>query len=89
MNIATHYIKIISKYGDQNSFFGRLLPAIRTYISLPCRIGRTNILKFSISAFIGSIMWNSLFPFVGMQVGNNWEHNDNYSVYLEIMLLSV
>jgi hypothetical protein len=34
-------------------------------------------------------MWNSLFPFVGMQVGNNWEVNDNYSVYLEILLLPV
>lgn len=34
-------------------------------------------------------MWNSLFPFVGMQVGNNRELNDNYSVYLEIILLAV
>ena len=34
-------------------------------------------------------MWNSLFPFVDMQVGNNWEVNDNYSVYLKILLLPV
>ncbi len=80
---------LFQKHGDRISFFGRLLPAIRTYISLPCGIGRTNIIKFSIYTFLGSIIWNTVFTYIGMQLGNNWEHIDNYSVYLEILLLSV
>jgi len=66
-----------------------LLSSIRTYISLPCRIGRTNIVKFSVYIFQGSVIWNLLFAFIGMQLGNNWEDIDNYSVYLEILLLAV
>ena len=77
--------KLFQKYGDKISFLGRLLPAIRTYISLPCGIAKMNLFKYSIYTFFGSVIWNTMFTYIGMQLGSNWQDIDNYSIYLEIV----
>lgn len=77
--------KLFQKYGDKISFLGRLLPAIRTYISLPCGIAKMNLFKYSIYTFFGSVIWNTMFTYIGIQLGSNWQDIDNYSIYLEIV----
>jgi membrane protein DedA with SNARE-associated domain len=77
--------ELFQKYGDKISFFCRLLPAIRTYISLPCGVGKANFIKFSIYTFLGSLIWNSMLTYVGIQFGNNWENIDKYAIYLDIV----
>lgn len=72
------------KYGDRTAFVGRLLPAIRTYVSLPAGLGKTNFKKFVIYTLAGSIIWNTALTYVGMQLGSNWKDIDKYSVYLDI-----
>ena len=87
--IKEHHIeyteKLFQKHGDKISFLGRLLPAKRTYISLPCGIAKMNLIKYSIYTFFGSVIWNTMFTYIGMQLGSNWHHIDNYSIYLEII----
>jgi membrane protein DedA with SNARE-associated domain len=51
---------LFKRYGDRISFVGRLLPGIRTYVSLPAGIGKTSFTKFVIYTFAGSIVWNSM-----------------------------
>jgi membrane protein DedA with SNARE-associated domain len=75
---------LFNKYGDRVSFIGRLLPGIRTYVSLPAGIGKTNFVKFAIYTFAGSIIWNSMLTYVGMKLGNNWKSIDKFSIYLDI-----
>lgn len=75
---------LFNKYGDIVSFIGRLLPGIRTYVSLPAGIGKTNFVKFAIYTFAGSIIWNSMLTYVGMKLGNNWKNIDKFSIYLDI-----
>jgi membrane protein DedA with SNARE-associated domain len=77
--------KLFQKYGDKISFLGRLLPAIRTYISLPCGVAKMNLFKYSIYTFIGSVIWNTIFTYIGIQLGSKWQEIDNYSIYLEIV----
>ena len=77
--------KLFQKYGDKISFLGRLLPAIRTYISLPCGIAKMNLFKYSVYTFFGSVIWNTMFTYIGIQLGSNWQDIDNYSIYLEIV----
>lgn len=81
--------KLFQKYGDKISFLGRLLPAIRTYISLPCGIAKINLFKYSIYTFFGSVIWNTMFTYIGIQLGSNWQDIDNYSIYLEIVTVCV
>jgi membrane protein DedA with SNARE-associated domain len=77
--------ELFQKYGDKISFFCRLLPAIRTYISLPCGVGKTNFVKFSIYTFLGSLIWNSMLTYVGIIFGQNWENIDKYAIYLDVV----
>lgn len=77
--------ELFQKYGDKISFFCRLLPAIRTYISLPCGVGRTNFIKFTIYTFLGSLIWNSMLTYVGIIFGDNWKNIDKYAIYLDIV----
>jgi membrane protein DedA with SNARE-associated domain len=75
---------LFNKYGDRVSFVGRLLPGIRTYVSLPAGIGKTKFTKFVIYTLAGSLIWNSMLTYVGMKLGSNWKNIDKYSIYLDI-----
>jgi membrane protein DedA with SNARE-associated domain len=75
---------LFNKYGDRVSFVGRLLPGIRTYVSLPAGIGKTKFTKFVIYTLAGSLIWNSMITYVGMKLGSNWKNIDKYSIYLDI-----
>ena len=74
-----------AKYGDKMSFVGRLLPAIRTYVSLPAGLGITNFKKFVAYTFAGSLIWNFFLTYVGMQLGSSWKSIDKYSIYLDVI----
>lgn len=81
--------QLFQKYGDKISFIGRLLPGVRTYVSLPAGIGKTNLVKFAIYTLVGSIIWNSFLTYVGMQLGRNWKNIERYSIYLDIIAIIV
>jgi membrane protein DedA with SNARE-associated domain len=80
---------LFQRYGDKISFIGRLLPGVRTYVSLPAGIGKTNLVKFAIYTLVGSIIWNSFLTYVGMQLGSNWKNIERYSIYLDIIAIIV
>ncbi len=61
------------KYGDKIVFISRLLPGIRTFISLPAGIFEMDIKKFSIYTFAGSLIWSAGLTYVGFSAGKNWK----------------
>lgn len=65
--------RFFKKYGDLSIFISRLLPVIRTFISLPAGIARMNFTKFVIYTFLGSFLWCLGLAYVGMVLGANWE----------------
>ena len=77
--------QLFHKYGERIVFVGRLLPAVRTYISLPAGIGKTNFFKFVAYTLAGSLIWNTMLTYAGIQLGRNWKHIDQYSRYLDII----
>ncbi len=60
------------KYGVKAVFFSRLLPVVRTFISLPAGFAKVNIKKFVIFTFLGSTPWTILIVYIGMVLGKNW-----------------
>ncbi|MEK7814914.1 MAG: DedA family protein, partial [Chloroflexota bacterium] len=62
-----------SKYGEWAVFFARLLPVVRTFISVPAGIGRMNFWKFSLYTFTGSFPWSLGLAYGGYLLGQNWE----------------
>ena len=61
-----------AKYGQGITFASRLLPIVRTFISLPAGIAKMNLPFFAILTFIGSFLWSGVLAFVGLKLGENW-----------------
>jgi len=63
--------RFFQKWGSATAFFSRLLPIVRTYISLPAGITKMPLVKFCIYTFLGSFPWCFLLAYIGTVVGNN------------------
>jgi membrane protein DedA with SNARE-associated domain len=63
--------RFFQKWGSATAFFSRLLPIVRTYISLPAGITKMPLLKFCVYTFLGSFPWCFLLAYIGTVVGNN------------------
>ncbi len=61
------------KYGDWAFFLCRMLPVVRTFISLPAGILRANLPKFLLFTFLGSLVWSYFLVCVGVKFGENIE----------------
>ncbi|MCK4242130.1 MAG: DedA family protein [Dehalococcoidia bacterium] len=61
------------KHGDWTVFVSRLLPVVRTFISLVAGISRMNFTKFAIHTFVGSFPWCFGLAYGGYQLGEHWE----------------
>jgi membrane protein DedA with SNARE-associated domain len=65
--------RYFEKHGDATVFFTRMLPIIRTFISLPAGVARMPIVRFSVLTFLGCVPWVFALVFIGQQVGERWE----------------
>lgn len=74
------------KYGEIIVFISRLLPAVRTFISLPAGIAKMNIRKFVIYTLVGSFFWSLFLAYVGMVLGQNWDILGSYFHKFDIIL---
>jgi membrane protein DedA with SNARE-associated domain len=66
------------RHGEAATFFSRLLPVIRTFISLPAGIAKMPFGKFTLYTFLGVIPWTFGLTWLGVVVGDNWESVLNY-----------
>ncbi|HDY69821.1 MAG TPA: DedA family protein [Actinobacteria bacterium] len=61
------------RYGDAAVFFSRLLPIIRTFISLPAGISRMRFGRFTLYTLLGSIPWSLMLAWLGVKFAQNYE----------------
>ena len=64
---------LFQNHGPKFVFIGRILPVIRTFISIPAGVAKMNFLKFSFYTFFGSLPWNFVLALVGFKAGENWD----------------
>jgi membrane protein DedA with SNARE-associated domain len=80
------------RYGDATVFFSRMLPIIRTFISLPAGVARMPFWRFTLFTLAGCIPWVFMLTFIGQQVGDRWEswkdklHYVDYAVAAAIVV---
>lgn len=81
------------KYGRPSILFGRLIPGIRSLISIPAGLDRMNLLTFGLWTTLGSAVWNFILIFLGFKLGENWEavtgYIDQYSKVVYVILLLI
>ncbi|HXS43780.1 MAG TPA: DedA family protein [Solirubrobacteraceae bacterium] len=61
------------RYGAPAVFFSRMLPIIRTFISLPAGVARMPFWKFTLYTLAGCVPWIFALALIGREVGANWE----------------
>ena len=77
------------RYGSYAVFFSRMLPIIRTFISLPAGVARMPFWKFSVLTFLGALPWVFLLTFIGKQVGSNWENWKDSLHYVDYAVAAI
>jgi len=65
--------KFFRKHGLWSTFIGRMLPVVRTYISIPAGIAKTPFWPFTIAAFVGSFIWSYFLAYLGKIAGEHWD----------------
>ena len=84
-----------SKHGPKAVFFGRFVPGIRSLISIPAGIDRMPVTKFLGYTTAGSLIWNTLFVWLGFQLGDRYHLVEQYMdpiskvVYVLIVLTAL
>jgi membrane protein DedA with SNARE-associated domain len=66
------------RHGEAATFFSRLLPVIRTFISVPAGIARMNFWKFTLYTFLGCIPWTYALTYAGVVAKDNWHRVVDY-----------
>lgn len=78
--------RFFAKFGIWATFIGRMLPVIRTYISIPAGVARVKFLPFTLTSFVGSYIWSLFLGWIGFTLGENWESIRGYFRQADIVI---
>ena len=70
---------LFERYGEAVIFFGRLIPIIRSIISVPAGYTRMNFGKFLFFTTLGTALWSLALTYVGRLLGENWKQIDDFT----------
>ncbi|HEU5253924.1 MAG TPA: DedA family protein [Solirubrobacterales bacterium] len=76
-----------ARYGDATIFFSRMLPIIRTFISLPAGVAKMPFWRFTVLTTLGCIPWVLMLALIGKSVGENWEEWRDHLHYLDYLVV--
>ena len=76
-------------HGGKIAFFSRLLPIIRTFISLPAGVAKMNVIKFSVYTLAGSLIWSTFLVWLGVILGQNWNILEVYFRKFDVLIVVV
>ncbi len=74
------------RYGAQLVFFGRLIPLIRSLVSIPAGLTKMKLSKFIIFTTLGSGIWNLIWITLGFYLGDKWSSAEKYAKYLDYLV---
>jgi membrane protein DedA with SNARE-associated domain len=76
------------RHGGATVFFSRMLPIIRTFISLPAGVARMPFWRFSLLTLAGCVPWVFMLTFIGKQAGDNWDKWKDKLHYVDYAVLA-
>jgi len=75
------------RWGAPTVFFSRMLPIVRTFISLPAGMGRMPFWKFTVYTLLGCIPWVIFLTWLGVEAGDNWETIEKQLKWLDYVVV--
>jgi membrane protein DedA with SNARE-associated domain len=70
--------KWFDRYGPKIVFFGRMLPGVRSFISLPAGLSGMPLGQFLLYSTIGIAIWNTILASLGYYLGDNYMEVEKY-----------
>jgi len=81
------------RHGEAAVFISRLLPVIRTFISLPAGIAEMRFVRFSVYTFLGCLPWTFALAALGYVLGSQWHVVDQFlrpvSIVIAVLVVAV
>ncbi len=77
-----------NKHGGAAVFWCRMLPALRSLISVPAGVERMPLLSFSLYTTAGSLIWNTIWIVAGYHLGENWHSVEKYAGILQKVFIA-
>ncbi len=77
-----------TRYGDRAVFFSRMLPVVRTFLSLPAGVVRMDVKKFSLYTTAGSLPWCFALAYVGFLFGPHWDDLEGLFIYFDVGVIA-
>jgi len=65
--------RAFARYGEAIVFFGRMIPLIRAFVSLPAGIAKMPFGRFCVYTFFGGLAWSYLLTWLGLNLGEKWD----------------
>ncbi|WBB92535.1 DedA family protein [Verrucosispora sp. WMMC514] len=77
------------RYGRWAVFFGRMVPVVRSLVSVPAGANRMPLVEFVTLTTLGSGIWNGIFIGLGYALGSRWQQIDRYSSWFDYGILAL
>jgi membrane protein DedA with SNARE-associated domain len=76
------------KHGNKVVLFGRLIPVVRSVVSIPAGGDKMPLAKFTLLTAAGSLVWNTVWVAVGWGLGDQWEKAGKWGDYLQYLVVA-
>ncbi|MCX6393769.1 MAG: DedA family protein [Solirubrobacterales bacterium] len=90
VGIRPHHLEVADRWFEQHGeatvFFSRMLPIVRTFISLPAGVARMPFWRFTIYTTLGCIPWVLLLTYAGVKAGENWDQWKKSLEYVDYLV---
>jgi membrane protein DedA with SNARE-associated domain len=74
-------------HGEMMVFASRILPVLRTFISLPAGVAKMNLKKFIGYTIVGCFIWTAILTEIGVVLGNNWKSLEGYFRKFDVVIV--
>jgi len=81
--------RFFERWGSWAVFICRVLPIVRTFISLPAGISRMRVVPFILFTFFGSLPWCYLLTYIGKVMGENWKDIRGYFHRFDLVIAGI
>jgi membrane protein DedA with SNARE-associated domain len=79
----------MARYGSWAVLLGRMVPGVRSLVSIPAGVQRMPLWRFALLTTVGSAAWNVLFVGLGFLLGERWQRVGAYSDLLNYLVIGV
>jgi len=71
------------RHGSAVVLFGRLIPVVRSVVSIPAGAEKMPLVRFSVLTALGSLVWNAIWIAVGWGLGDQWKKAGSWGDYIQ------